>query len=112
MLFRSTNEQYKHFSSVVEENIRAVKEARDELKSLSLNLEQSEREKELAKFSSEFSTIDMTDSLNDAKQIVLDRIDQNKAALDVFTSPKVLDTERVLKISSILDRYKKVAVQN
>ena len=79
-------EMYNNFVKQVNINQNKVLDARREAKELGLELEKSEREKELTTFARDFNasnSLDFGGNLAEAREAVKQKIDQNRSAGDV-----------------------------
>jgi len=110
-----TKGMYDSFTKTIELNQRKVTEARKEVQDLGVQLEQSEREKELVRFNAEFEKgVDVSGTLSEAREAVLRKIDANRAAGDVAadTSKQKAaeladeELERKQRAEDILARFK------
>ena len=116
-----SEEMYKNFVKQVETNQTKVSDARREARDLGLELEQSEREKELTTFARDFAktnSVDLGGGLAEAREAVRQRIDQNRAAGDValdlsrqgVAEASDDELERNQRADDILARFKKESV--
>ena len=110
-----TKGMYDNFTKTIELNQKKVQEARKEVQDLGIQLEQSEREKELVRFNAEFEKgVDVSGTLSEAREAVLRKIDANRAAGDVAadTSKQKAaeladeELERKQRADEILARFK------
>lgn len=113
---KTTQGMYDNFKSQVIASERNINDARQDARSLGIQLEQSKAEKEMASFAQEFQGMSRNlDDLADLKGKVLNQIDSNRAAVDVAADTgenikmemEMQETERQQKADSILARYKK-----
>lgn len=113
-----SEEMYNNFVKQIESNQKKVLDARREAKDLGLQLEESEREKELKTFATNFaksSAFEFSDSLAEAKESIRQKIDQNRAVGDValdlsrqgVAEASDEELERDQRAEDILARFKK-----
>jgi phage shock protein A len=113
-----TQQLYDGFAKTIESNQKKVAEARREIADLGIQLEQSEREKELTRFAAEFDKgVDVGAGLADARAAIQAKIDANRAAGDVALSTSTQrqaeladdELERQQRADDILARFKQPA---
>lgn len=113
-----TKQLYDGFAKTIESNQKKVADARREIADLGVQLEQSEREKELTRFAAEFDKgVDVGNGLADARSAIQARIDANRAAGDVAMSTSTQrqaeladeELERQQRADDILARFKEPA---
>lgn len=113
-----SEEMYNNFIKQIETNQKKVLDARREAKDLGLQLEESEREKELKTFTTNFTNsnaFEFSDSLEEAKEAIRQKIDRNRAVGDValdlsrqgVAESADDDLERDQRAEDILARFKK-----
>lgn len=113
---KDRNQQlYDGFAKTIEDNQRLVAEARKEIVQLGVQLEQSERDKELTQFTTEFDkNVDVGAGLADARAAIQAKIDANRAVGDVAISTSTQrqaeladdNLEREQRAEAILARFK------
>ena len=113
-------EIYENFARQVELGQAKVAEARLKAARLGLALEQSKREKEMAKFANDFSfdPRGFNDGLARAEELINRKIDANRAVGEVaadMSKQTLLDadadeTERQAAAAEILERFKRKAL--
>jgi phage shock protein A len=113
-----TKSLYDGFAKTIESNQKKVADARREIADLGVQLEQSEREKELTKFAAEFDKgVDLGNGLAEARASIQQKIDANRAAGDVALSTSTQrqaemadeELERQQRAEDILARFKQPA---
>lgn len=113
-----TKQLYDGFAKTIESNQKKVADARREIADLGIQLDQSEREKELTRFAAEFDKgVDVGAGLADARSAIQAKIDANRAAGDVVLSTSTQrqaeladeELERQQRADDILARFKQPA---
>ncbi len=114
---KTHTESYNNFCAQVEMGQKKVADARRKAATLGMQLQQSQREKEMADFASTFSPtgFDADGTLARAEALINQRIDSNRAAGDVANDlsrqglAEAADDklEREAAAASILERFKK-----
>jgi phage shock protein A len=115
--YNSAKNRYETFANKAKAYQDEIDDARREAKHLGYRLQQSQREREMAQFSSSLMDGMSLGSLAEARQAVESQIDENQGAVDAnsslnsahFAEQSDLELERKAKADEILARYRPVA---
>jgi phage shock protein A len=108
-------ETCRDFAKQIEIGQKRLMETRRKAEDLGIALEQSQHERELAQFASDFNAEELQARVAPAEELVQQQIDQNRAAGrvaadlagDARTQEAAEETEREAEAAKILERFKK-----